>query len=88
MTTRTLTPVFDGAIDLPVRVGWYPCWPKRLGRDWPDRDPGRRYWDGRWFSVYVKIGECDDMQDQCKKTLCSLSNNELYWCGLTAPYES
>ena len=88
MTTRTMTPVFDGAVDLPVRVGWYPCWPKRLGLDWHEWRTERRYWNGRRFSMCVEIGDSDDLQERCKNSPSILENNQLYWCGLTAPDES
>lgn len=76
MSKRELTPPFDGAVDLPVREGWYAtAWKdgfnvKKRPEVWP-----RRYWNGRRFSAAWD-----------KRTSGSFYAHELLWCGLTAPY--
>lgn len=84
MTTRTLTPVFDGAVDLPVRVGWYPCWPKMNGNQCSGLR--RQFWDGTQFSAPAFVGESDRLASIAQRTKSIYNTDELYWCGLTAPY--
>lgn len=83
MTDRELTPVFDGAKDLPVRVGWYPCALK--GKTF---NPNvRRFWNGEYFSVWVRVGESSKQQESAKAKRSLFKTSQLYWCGLTAPYK-
>lgn len=80
--TYELTPPFDGAKDLPVHVGWYPSAPKHDVID-PDE---RRYWNGSHFSILVCVGNSEQEQEQYKKQPSWWANDQLHWCGLTAPY--
>ncbi|MDE1997974.1 MAG: hypothetical protein KGI52_03490 [Burkholderiales bacterium] len=91
MAKRTLTPVFDGAKDLPVRAGWYPTYVKAFFEFdelptqtiWP-----RRYWNGRFFSQPVVRDDSDKRAKVLQNTPTLYESCDIYWCGLTAPYES
>ena len=90
MSERQLTPVFDGAKDLPMRNGWYASDVKPIFGDrsqpihvWP-----RRYWNGKYFSQPVRLHESDQRTKYLQKTPTFYSNSDLYWCGLAAPHES
>ena len=90
MSARQLTAIFDGAVDLPMRNGWYASDVKPIFGDrsqpihvWP-----RRYWNGKYFSQPVRLHESDQRTKYLQKTPTFYSNSELYWCGLAAPHES
>ena len=85
MSERQLTPVFDGAKDLPIREGWYPSWVKWFGKN--KHKSARRYWNGTYFSRPVVCNESDSRAELLKQLPSLYLNSELYWCGLTAPCE-
>ena len=86
MSNRELTTPFDGAIDLPVRNGWYPCVLKggvyhaQPASKWP-----RRYWNGTHFSQPCCAEWSDENALFIKGSRAAFENRELQWCGLTAP---
>lgn len=88
MSKKQLTPPFDGAVDLPVREGWYPCMVKGGVFDgsppeaWP-----RRYWDGLRFSDPVALGALDHQERDARRYHGFFENRRFFWCGLTAPAE-
>lgn len=76
MSKRELTPPFDGAVDLPVRVGWYACaWKCGTLRNTPPDSWPLHKWSGDRFST---------SGDESVEAI--LPNSEYLWCGLTAPY--
>lgn len=86
-TKRELTPPFDGAVDLPVREGWYPCAVKEgLYHAKPTANWPRRYWDGRHFSGPCHTNWSNASERSAKGDRSFFDNRKLQWCGLTAPY--